>query len=168
MNDLHSPISRLLLGLIAALCTSVSWGGFEIGNGRKVIVNGTGGYSIVIPEKMEVGNSKTFTEVITPLPAGTPRARLQINVVRDEGLITIHDLVDSRKDGVWTPINLAGLAGIQKEETLPTRLRQIEIRLLLRPREILVVNLEGVPGPSMMNPFETIRESLETLKVFNK
>lgn len=143
----------------------IAWAGFEIGNGRKIIENKNGGYTIIVPEKTEVGTTKNYTEVIAPLSEGTPRARLQINVVKDPGLKTINDLVDSQKDGTWVPVKMADLDGIQKEETLTTRLRQIEIRLFLREGEIVVVNLEGVPGPSLITPFEAIKSSLESLKV---
>ena len=112
-------MNHVLVVLLIAVATAKA--GFEIGNGRKIIENVKGGYSIVVPEKTEVGTSKNYTEVIAPLSEGTPRARLQINVVKDTGLMTINDLVDSKKDGSWTVTKLAGLEGIQKEETLPTR-----------------------------------------------
>ena len=159
--------TRLYLGACLSLFIfSHARGGFEIGNGRKTVENVKGRYSIVVPEKMEVGRSKSFTEILGPLSEGTPRTRLHINVVNEDSLLTLNDLIDSKKDG-WTSVKIAGLEGIQKEDVLPTRVHQIEIRLFLRPGQVIVLNLEGAPGPSLMTPFESVKESLGSFKNLN-
>ena len=139
--------------------------GFEIGNGRKLIKNTNGSYEIIIPEKLEVGFANRYTEIIAPLFEGTPRARLQINIVKADSLNTLADLVESRSGQGWEAVKLAGLNGIKKVEILPTRLQQIEYRLLYRPTELIVINAEGVPSGSPATAFEMLQQSLETFQV---
>lgn len=156
----------VLAGTLGVLCIShMAQAGFEIGNAKKEVTNIPGKYSIVVPDKSEVGITKHYTEVVTPLSEGTPRTRLQINLVTEANLKTVADLVDSRKEENWSAITLSGLQGIKKEEKVSTGLQQIEVRLFLRPGKIIVVNLEGVPSPSALSPFEVLKDSIETLKV---
>lgn len=168
-TKLNVRYAVLGVGLCSAFFVSkTALPGFEIGNGRKLIKNVPGSYGIVVPEKLEVGFYNRFTEIIAPLMEGTPRARLQINVVKFESLNTLTDLLESKDGQGWVPVKLAGYSGIKKEETLPTRLRQIEFRLFYRPNEIIVINLEGVPGGSPSSAFEGFQQSLETFQVLNK
>lgn len=138
--------------------------GFEIGN-AKTIENLPGRYKITVPSKTEVGSVKTYTEAIAPLSEGTPRTRLQINLVTENNMNSVANLIDSRLEENWSPINLSGLSGIKKEVTVSTGLSQVEVRLFLRPGKIIVINLEGVPSPSPLSPFEVLKDSIETFKV---
>lgn len=165
MKLIKSKKCMFLALFTLCLCSKPIFGGFEIGNALKVIENVPGRYSITVPHKSEVGTVRNFTEVIAPLTEGTPRTRLQVNVVNEERMKTVVDLIDSKQDESWTPISLSGLQGIKKEMTVSTGLRQVEVRLFLRPSKVVVVTLEGVPSPSPLSSFEMLKDSIETLKV---
>ena len=158
---------HLIIGLaLLVICSAAAIAGFEIGNGKKLIKNTPGNYEIVIPDRLEVGFSNSFTEVIAPLFDGTPRAKLQVNLIKDDNIGNISELVNSVPNvSSWTQTTLAGFDGIRNEVVLPTKLHQIEYRILFRAFEILVINIEGIPGYSPKSTFETLQKSVETLKI---
>ena len=120
----------------------------------------------MVPKRLEVGFSSRFTEVIAPLSDGTPRAKLQINIVKNEKIGSLNELINSvSADNSWKPTAIAGFDGMRNEITLPTRLHQIEYRLFLKEFEVLVVTIEGIPDYSPKSTFETLQKALETLKI---
>jgi len=157
---------RVFLGVLG-LC-SLAIAGFEVGNGRTLLKNEAGKYSIIVPNRLEIGKFDRFTEAISPSSEGTPRARLQINVVKNTGIETIDELVATKPDANWAQLSLAGLSGIRKDEVLPTNLHQVEIRLFSKANEMIVINLEGVPQGTVSAAFyRDIENSLGTFTVGN-
>ncbi len=144
----------------------IALSGFEIGNGKKTIKNTPGNYELIVPEKLEVGFSNKFTELISPLFEGTPRTRLQINIVKDEKISKFSELVNSVSPlENWNQIKLAGFEGIKSEVLLPTKLLQIEYRLLHKEGEIIIIHIEGVPTNSPTSTFNNLTKALDSLKI---
>ena len=161
-----NSINLLVFGFIPLLLIPViAFSGFEIGNGRKVIKNTPGQYQLIVPESLEVGFSSKFTEAITPLFEGTPRAKLQINIIKDEKIATYSDLISSTSESNWNSCSLAGFQGIKNEVILPTRLHQIEYRLFYKEFQVIVINIEGIPSELPASPFEKIQKSLDSFKL---
>lgn len=157
-------LSVLGLGVIILGFENPAHSGFEVGNGRQLIKNDPGNYKLMIPERLEVGFADRLTEIISPFAEGTPRARLQINVVKNVPVDSHSDLVASNPE--WTPITLAGLHGIRKEIILPTKLHQIEVRLFVKTNEMIIINLEGTPtGSAASSLFGGMEESLGTFEL---
>lgn len=169
MNS-NPGVPYLRAGLISLIVvSSLAFPGFEVGNGKKLVKNIPGNYEISIPESLEVGFSNKFTEIIAPLFEGTPRAKLQLNLARNEKIGNLSELVNSvSEDRSWTQTTLAGYDGIRTEVILPTKLHQIEYRLFFKEFEILILNVEGIPGYSSKSTFESLQKSLETLKIKSK
>jgi hypothetical protein len=141
--------------------------GFEVGNGRQVIKNEAGNYRVVVSDKLEVGFANRLTEATSPIGLGTPRTRLQINVVRNTPIDSLMELRNDNPD--WSPVKIAGLDGIRKEVVLPTGIRQIEVRLFVKMNEVIVINLEGVPvGPAAGSLFAGLEESLTSFDLLNR
>lgn len=161
------------LGIISLLCLSVSafassedkWG-FEVGNGRKDMHNPTGRYGMRVPDQMEVGYVDEFTEVITPLNEGTPRTRLQVNVVK--GKTPAHGLnaleTWGADNGGARKVSLAGMNGTMSQTRQLDGRREIEIRLQRTPSEMVVIHLEGRPGTKAFAAFQKIVDSLGTFE----
>jgi hypothetical protein len=158
---------NVLTGLaLIFLISRIAFSGFEIGNGKKVVKNTPGSYEFIIPDTLEVGFSNRFTEVIAPLFDGTPRAKLQINIVKNNSIGSFSDLVNSiGTDTNWTRVSLAGYDGIKSELVLPTKLHQLEYRLFFKEFELLVINVEGIPRYSPKSTFEQLQKALDTLKI---
>src|SRR5262245_2056433 len=129
-----------ILFTVLALC-SLAYAGFEIGNGRQLVKNPIGNYSIIVPDRLEVGTFKRLTDAIIPISEGTSRANFHTDIVKTMSITSPAELIDSRPDATWTPITLAGLSGIRKDEILPTKLHQVEIRLFSKANEMIVINL---------------------------
>lgn len=168
VNQRHPLLLASLVSFLIMPC--LVFPGFEVGNGKKLIKNTPGNYEIIVPETLEVGFSNKFTEIIAPLFDGTPRAKLQINLVKNEKIGNLSELVNSvsPEDGSWTQTTLAGYDGIKSEIVLPTKLHQIEYRLFFKEFEILVLNIEGIPSYSPKSTFESLKKALETLKIKTK
>lgn len=155
--------------LAILICSATAHPGFEIGNGKKTVKNTPGNYEIIIPDKLEVGFSNKFTELIAPLFEGTPRAKLQINIVKNELVGSLSDLINNLPvDNRWTKVSLAGFDGIRNEVVLPNKVHQIEYSLFFKEFELLVINIEGVPGYSSKSNFEMLQRALDTLKIKTK
>jgi hypothetical protein len=158
--------TNIFYGLIATSLCSLAIAGFEVGNGRLLIRNDPGNYSIIVPDKLEIDKFDRFTEAISPRSEGTPRTRLQINVVKNTGFSSVDELIQSKPDATWTQISLAGLDGIRKNDVLPTNLHQVEIRLFSKANEMIIINLEGLrQGTISAAFFEGIERSLGTFKL---
>lgn len=166
----NPTIPHLKGGLISLIViSSLAFPGFEVGNGKKLVKNTPGNYEIAIPESLEVGFSNKFTEIIAPLFEGTPRAKLQLNLIRNEKIGNLSELVNSvSEDRSWTQTTLAGYDGIRTEVVLPTKLHQIEYRLFFKEFEILILNVEGIPSYSPKSTFEALQKALETLRIKSK
>ncbi|MSP18048.1 MAG: hypothetical protein EXR74_00610 [Bdellovibrionales bacterium] len=161
-----NSIKLIVFGFIPLLLIPVvAFSGFEIGNGRKVIKNTPGQYELIIPKSLEVGFSSKFTEAITPLFEGTPRAKLQINIIKDAKIGTYSDLIYNTSESNWSGCSLAGFQGIKNEVVLPTRLHQIEYRLFYKEFQVIVINIEGIPSGLAASPFEKIQTSLDSFKL---
>lgn len=139
--------------------------GFEIGNGRKLIKNEPGKYSMKIYDKWEVGQADAFTEVISPLYEGVPRARLQINVVATDAIRTLQDLYESRRDPTWIPLVLGKLQGIQQEKVLSNGVHELEVRLFRRDGEVVVLQMDGRPGTQALTAFDKVISALPTFQI---
>lgn len=138
--------------------------GFEIGNGKRIIRNLNGMYGLRIFGSWEASISDKFTEVITSLSDGTPRARLQINMVQAESIRTFNDLVDLflGKAKGWTVAKIGDLEAVQKEANLSTGRCVLDVRVFKAPQEIAVINLDAAPKCDGPSAYAKIKASLDT------
>jgi hypothetical protein len=169
MKTSQKSILPNLCFLATFIFSGVAYPGFEMGNGKKIVKNTPGNYEIIIPDKLEAGFSNKFTELIAPLFDGTPRAKLQINIVKNDLVKSLFELVNSVPgDNTWTQASLAGFDGIRNETVLPNKVHQLEYRLFFKEFEVLVISVEGVPGYSSKSNFEMLQRALDTLKIKTK
>jgi len=160
-------------GCLLALTSSVSPGhvinpvdddghwGFEIGNGRKLVQNLAGKYGINVPEGWESFLFEKFTEV-APNYKGAPRGSIQINVVDSHGIGSAGALVESKREGGWSRINLNDLEGIKKEDRGNGGYRRVAIELC-KGKELILINLEGNLQRDEHAPFNQLYESLKNI-----
>lgn len=141
--------------------------GFEIGNGRKVIRNQAGAYLLKIYKEWEVGILGKFTEIISPLYEGVPRARLQINVLHEDKLKTVEDLLDSMPSEEWMPVVLGELEGVQKRRPTVNGVQTTEVRLFRGPGEVIVMALDGKPGDNELTAYDKVQHALTSFKSIN-
>jgi hypothetical protein len=138
--------------------------GFEIGNSRKLIENEPGKYLLKIYDKWEVGMAQAFTEITSPLYEGIPRARLQINVVESNAIQSLQDLYQARKDARWIPVALGKLQGLQQEKVLSSGVHEVEVHLFRAPGEVLVMQMDGLPGKTELTPFDKVISALTSFQ----
>lgn len=79
-----SPKSILpnLCFLAILIYSATAHPGFEIGNGKKTVKNTPGNYEIIIPDKLEVGFSNKFTELIAPLSKERPELNFKSTLLK--------------------------------------------------------------------------------------
>lgn len=143
--------------------------GFEIGNGRVIIKNYAGKYQLKIYDKWEVGIMERFTEVISPIYEGIPRARLQINAVIDERVTTVDDLVQPNENSEWGRVFLGDLDGVKKEVSQPNGIHNLEVRLFRGPGDLIVINVDGKPGSgSTATVFDRLQAQLMSFQLFSE
>lgn len=171
----------IIIGLTFTVASTVSFGhivnplgddqGFEIGNGRKLIRNLAGKYGVNVPDKWEAGLFKSFTEVIAPLYEGTPRSRLQINVIKPTGATSPIELLKTKSEDTWTRVALAELEGIKKETILAGGVHEVDIELFRGKEELIVINLTGKPkeitSGAAPSSFDRLYRSLQTIHLGN-
>jgi hypothetical protein len=150
--------------LLSRLLDISNRAGFEIGNGKKMIKNEPGRYGMKIYDKWEVGLAEAFTEVISPLHEGVPRARLQINVVPSTNIQSLQDLYESRRDSGWIPVVIGRLQGVQQEKILANGVHEVEVRLFRNPGEVLVLQMDGRPGTQQLTPFDKVVSALTSFQ----
>ncbi len=142
--------------------------GFEIGNGRIIIKNHAGKYLLKMYDKWEVGILDKFTEVISPLYEGIPRARLQINALEDEKVKNAQDLIEPTESSEWTKVSLNSLEGYKKCSFQPNGTNNVEVRLLRDEGDFIVINLDGKPGLNHDSAFDKLQAELSSFQLINE
>lgn len=150
----NKGLFRFLLALVL-FSTGPSIAGFEIGNGKRILRNEKGRYELKTLKQLEAGIRESLTEVVSPLSEGTPRSRLQIDIIPSKV---------EHSTGA-TIIEVGGREASQYRVILPNGVHKVEI-LVPRESDTVAINIEGVPGLLIPSSFDRLLETLATLSFF--
>jgi hypothetical protein len=142
--------------------------GFEIGNGKRMVRNMGGLYGLNVPQNWEVGFHGKFTEILTSLQEGSPRARLHINVITAEAIRTFRDLVNQLNGRGFSVAKIGSLDAVQREDELNNGRCMLDVRVFRAPQEIAVITLDGSRDCHGASAYTRIKDSLDTFKFISE
>lgn len=167
----YSTTSNALVHGADSLPMPDKQGGFEIGNGRTLIRNLAGRYTLKVPVQWEVGVSNKMTEIMTPQRKNIPRSRIQINILGADGIQSTQDLLLRKKDDEdWRPMDTnPRLTGIEKMTSDKNHLDSGHAALkmeLLSQDKIVVISIWANPNDD--ETLDQLMEIAETVRLMNQ